>query len=269
MREPIAFEFTTYKDFLHAQVDFHREDRGYKGRLAEAAGCNRSFISHVLTSHVELTPDHAAGLARLWRLDGDHYEYFLAMVMKDRAATPELKNFFLRKMKELRQRSEDLSKMVAAAEALSIEEERLYYSAWYWSAIHILLSVPGFQTPAAIAARLQLPEKLVRDAIQTMVRMGLVAQKKDVWLLTDKNVHTSRNALYTWMHHKNWRDRAVEDHSKKADQSFHYTGVHSLSRADYEGLKRELAKFLEKSHRTIADSKEETVCCLGIDFFEV
>jgi hypothetical protein len=61
----------------------------------------------------------------------------------------------------------------------------------------------------------------------------------------------------------------MEDLVKSRPHSFHYTGVHSLSHADHQRLRKELIQFLEKFHREIVPSPEETISCLNLDFFEV
>ena len=48
------FTYRNYKEFIEAQIMDHAEVRGYQGRMAEAMGCPRSYLSQVLHSKAHL-----------------------------------------------------------------------------------------------------------------------------------------------------------------------------------------------------------------------
>jgi len=56
---------------------------------------------------------------------------------------------------------------------------------------------------------------------------------------------------------------------RRSDEDLFYSGPICLSEADAERLKELLLKFLEESERIIGPSPEETVFCLGMDFFRL
>jgi len=62
------FSSENYKAYLKSVLDGPGKERGYQSRLAEAAGCQRSYLSQVVHSTPHLTPEHAMGMAQFWKL---------------------------------------------------------------------------------------------------------------------------------------------------------------------------------------------------------
>ena len=56
---------------------------------------------------------------------------------------------------------------------LSEENKAIYYSNWIYVAIRNLTAIDGYQSPTAIAERLQLPSRLVSEALDFLVRNQL------------------------------------------------------------------------------------------------
>src|ERR1700722_8117600 len=115
------FENTDYKDVLHTQIAANRDRRGYRSELAQAAGCQLSFLSQALHSHVHLTPDHAAGLATFWGFDHDERDYFLELVNLARAGSQVLKKILLKRLEEIKDRHENLARRYKKKDAVSPE----------------------------------------------------------------------------------------------------------------------------------------------------
>lgn len=258
-----------YKEFLKAQVQANRSQRGYRSLLAEAAGCQLSFLSQVLHSHVHLTPDHAAGLAKFWGLDADERDYFLELVHLARASSRTLKEIQTKRLEELRKKREDLAQRFKKETALNLEHQAQYYASWHLSAIHVILTIPEFQTPEAIARRLALPRAAVQEALEKLARMELATRKGERWEAIPKDIHLARSSAFTSMNHMNWRNRAVLSSSRADPKSLHYTAVHSLSHEDFETLRDMILKFLDRVRDTVRPSPEEELACFAVDWFVV
>jgi hypothetical protein len=71
------FAFGHYKDFLRAHCD---ASRGALTKLAEAAGCQRSYLSKVLTADPHLTPDQGFLISRFLEFKSDEAEYFMLLL---------------------------------------------------------------------------------------------------------------------------------------------------------------------------------------------
>lgn len=263
------FEEADYKKVLLIKIEENSAVRGYKTQLAHAAGCQKSFLSQVLYSHIHLTPDHALGIANFWKLSADERDYFLELVQRDRASSPALRGLAEARIREIRRRNQDLATRFQKTKPLEEAQQALYYSSWHWSAIHILLTVPNFRTAAAIARRLQLSEDFVVRCLENLKAMELIEQRGNEWQVTQNDIHLPQDSPLTAMNHSNWRNRAVADSQMRLPDSLHYTALHSLSRKDFEALKSMLMSFLDQSRKIVRESAEEELVCFCLDWFRV
>jgi len=263
------FDSNDYKKFIREQIELNAGVRGYQSKLAEAAHCQKSYLSRVLHSDDHLNPDQAIGLAQHWNLGPDEIDWFLELVELARAQTEPLKKRIRERLKTMKAKHEDLSHHFKKPRIGTSEKENLYYSSWHWSALHILTSIPAFRRVEVIAERLNLPRELVRDCLSKLELLGLVQNRGGEWknvpggLYLPKESHLSRN------HHANWRQRALLDAQLPERNSIHYTDVVSHSFVDYETVKERLLEVIEASRKIIKPSKEEELSCVCIDFFRV
>jgi len=259
-----------YKRVLQAKISENDSERGYKALLAEAAGMQPSFLSQILHSHVHPTPDHAAGMAAFWKLTADEQEYFMELVNLARASSDRLKAIIEARLERLRKKSENLAIRFKKKSAMEEEQQALYYSSWHFSAIHILLTIPEFQSANAIARRLEVPEAFVQSCLEKMQAMGLVeARPQQKWGVSKLDIHLPKGSPLTSINHANWRQRAVTDSQVRRQGSVHYTAVHSLSLKDFEEIKARLLQMIDQSRAIVAPSKEEDLACITLDWFWV
>ena len=253
---------------LNADLDTHRKDRGYRRRLADAAGCHTSFISQVLNSPVHLTPDHGAGIARFWGLSEDETEYFLALVHLERSASKSFREFLAAKIARLREQNASLARRLKARREISEEHRVRYYSSWLYSAAHILLTIPSMGTSEAVASKLKIEASHARQILDTLAEMGLARRtEKGVWQATGSDVHVPGDSPLSVTNHCNWRGVAIHAIQNDPTKGLHYTAVHSLARADMQKLRDMITDFLRATREVVAPSTEEELVSLQIDFF--
>ncbi len=265
------FSTFDYKKFLRAQVDAHGSEYGYKSKLAEAAGCQKSFFSQVLNSHVHLTPEQALGLAKYWKLLPRERDYFLGLVNYGRAGTEELANHLKEKLVELKRETENLTKRYSSPNlSARTDFAAIYYSSWHYAAIHILVTIPQFQTPPKIAKRLHLPDSFVLEVLRQLQKIEVVTKKSDgSWQATSKSLHIGRDSVFNSMNHAHWRQRASESSLQNKPESVHYTGVYSMSLDDLTKLRETIFELIDRSRQLVAPSPEEELVCMNCDLFVV
>ncbi len=261
------FACTDYKEFVRDQIQANRSIRGYQTLLANGAGCQRTYLSQVLHSEIHLTPDHAANLGLFWKMEQDEKEYFLELVNLARAGTKPLLELTRNRLREIRNRRLDLTNRFNAARIEA--EETPYYSSWIWSALHVLVSIPEFQTVENMSRRLELPAVTVVRFLMTLKEMGLVQEKDGSWTSIQTDLHLSRHSPWNAIHHNNWRQRAVLNSQLCSLEDLHYTAVVSMSRKDFGRVKELLVEAIEKKRRVVVNSPEEDVFCVGVDLFRV
>lgn len=263
------FNSNSYVEVIKYALVENSSVRGYQSRMAEAIQVHNSYLSRVLSEQVHLTPDQAVLLGNFWRLDEDEMEYFLALLHYQRAGTKELRQVLKHQLERIRRKQEDLAERFKDAKLLVNNDQGLYYSAWYFSAIHFLLLVPGFNRPNAIAQRLGLPLFLVESALQTLAQMGLAREEKREWSAIISNLHLSNMSHWSSIYHSNWRQRVGFKLQERNPDDFHFTGLQVMSEKDFGVVKGILRDLVEEVRNIALPSKEENLYCLGADWFKV
>jgi predicted transcriptional regulator len=166
-----------------------------------------------------------------------------------------------------------LENRLKSKRTLPAETQATYYGAWYYAAIHILVTIPEFRTRAAIAERLGLPAERVASVLEFLEHAGLIARAEDgTYRGSEENVYLGNDSANLDKHHTHWRLRAIHalDHRGVKDAlEMHYSSVVSMSRADAPLARKILLEAVEKILAVVRPSKEEELFCYTLDFFEV
>lgn len=259
-----------YKELIRTFLGANKKTRGYQAQLAQAAGCGPSFLSQALNTHIHLTADQVAGMAHFWNLSPDETEYLLCLVHLARTNAPSYKRFLENRLQTLREKYANISERVKSENIGTNEEALIYYSAWFWSAIHVITSIPRFQTVKTIAQRLAMSEEQVAETLQRLHELGMVVRKGERWQAQNKSYHLGKQSPLIGIHHTNWRQRALASAQNIAkSDSLHYSVVHSLSLEDFEKLKSMLLEFIERSKKIVEASPEQELISVCLDCFRV
>ena len=264
-----VYKYEDYRAVIREHVEQAESSWGLWAKLAKAADCQPPYLSQVMKGKAHLTADHIIGLASYLHLSDDETDYMLLLLELSRAGTAKLRKYLKSKIEKIRASREDLTKRLAQPRLESGAKESLYYSAWYWSALHVIVSIPEFRTTKAIASRLMLPPDFVTYALEQLAQHGIVKRKGDSWELGTADIHIPKDSLMIGIHHSNWRQRAITDSTMPGRDNVHYTAVYSLSRSDYQHLKEKMLDLVEHSRKVVAPSKEEELVCFACDLFTV
>lgn len=263
------FNFDDYRAYLKAKVLEGKDSWGMWARLAKAAGCQATYLSQAMKGKVLLTADHIIGIANYLSLSDPEKDYLLLLLDLARAGTKPLKEYLQSKIKKIRAERDDIAKRFNQPKLEIGAKESLYYSAWFWSAIHIIVTIPEFKTSAAIANRLLIPIQLVDHALATLEFHGIVQRSGNKWNLLTSDIHIPKDSPMIGMHHSNWRQKAVNDALTPNTEGVHFTGVYSISKSDLQHLKEKILDLIEYSRKVVGPSKEEELVCMNCDFFKV
>jgi uncharacterized protein (TIGR02147 family) len=259
----------SYVQVIKSKINEKKEKWGLISAMAEACGCQKSHFSRVIGGKVDLTLEQAAGICDYFGFSEIETNYFLNLVQYARAGTKLLKQKIERRIRHIRQEQEDLSKRLNKPSIGVEQKEILYYSAWYWSAIHILVSIPSFQTVKTIAQKLSLSEEFVTYCLETLEQYDLVGRNGSIWKTTSTPIHLSKKSSLIGLHHNNWRARAVLAAQSPLDDGIHYTVVQSVSQSDYIKIKQILLDTVDEYMKTAGPSNEEELVCFCLDWFRV
>jgi uncharacterized protein (TIGR02147 family) len=265
-----VYDFNSYKTFVNDALKNASGAGATRKELALALGCQPSHVSAVLSGEGEFSSEQAEKVSRFLKLGREQTEYFLLLVQFNRAGTPQLRSVYSAMLRQLREKTTPLRAKLEIREELSDHAKAKYYSTWIYQAIHVLLSVPGFQTPRTIAERLGLSSVQVEDVLSFLVAAGLAEKSKiQTYRQLRPVLHLDRASVFVNRHHTNWRLKAIHAIDQNSEDDLHYSGVASLSEDDYLKIKRILIDALKSAVDVVRDSKEEDVVGICIDFFKL
>ena len=213
--------------------------------------------------------DQAFRVAEHWRLGEEDEVYFMKLVENARSGDHRYRAKLKRELAELKALHENLAARLAKKPIGSSEREMTYYSSWHWSAIHVITSIPHYQSSSTIAARLGLPEPLVLHCLEALQTFGLVEKNRAHWKFSPESIHLPKTSPLNAGQHANWRSRAVLSSQNPADDGVHFTVVQSMSQADFEKVKQLILGTIDAYFRIAGPSKEEEIACFTCDFFRV
>jgi len=261
------YNYLSYKKFIKDVIEM--QGRGSVAKLAEVAGCNRTYLSQCLSGKVQLTSDHILGISEYLNLNNDEENFLLLLLLLERASTKKAQNTLKNKIEKIIQENLVLSKKITDkkdSNELGDFEKQKYYSSWKYAAVHSVVSIKDFQTAQTIAKKIRLPEQEVNLILKELNTMGLVEFMSGRWSHSGKNIHIPSGSIHTTQNHINWRLRSFDDVNSKT--SIHYTTVFSLEKKEWETLRDQLLSFINKQRDTVHSSGSEELYVFCCDLFQ-
>jgi uncharacterized protein (TIGR02147 family) len=264
-----AADYRSYvKDWIAEQP---KQGHGMVSALAQAARCQPAYLSRVLSGGAHLSAEQAFAVAKRLGHSRQEADFLLLLIEWERASDQELKAHYRSKLDTAREARTDLRNRFKEAKTLGREQQVTYYSSAHYAAVHTCISVPEFQTLAALCKHLGLPRERILTVLKFLKEFGLAVEDKGRFIVGQNRLHLSRDSDVIRTHHTNWRIEAIKSLDRgqgaQGTEDFHYSAVVSLSREDAAKLKELWIKSLEEFSKTVAPSNEETVRALVIDFF--
>jgi len=152
------------ESYLEKALDTMGPTRGLRKKMASAIGCQSSFISQVLKGNVNFSLEHSVKINQFFDQDQKESDYFILLVLMERAGSFELKNHFEDQIKKIIAKRQEVKERIKRSNDLESFDYTLYYSQWYYSAIHILCTIPEVQNERQIAEKLKLSIEVVKKS---------------------------------------------------------------------------------------------------------
>lgn len=264
------FDFKDYKKFLHAYEESRKSfERGFRSKLAEHLGCQNGYVTQVLSGEAHFSLEQGMRLANFLGLNANDRKYLLLLIEYARAGTKELRDYFLGEITGYREKFMNIKERVGKSRTLSETEQSVYYSSWHYLAIHMLVTLPGYDDPKSIAEALRLPDATVSQALIFLTQTGILREEQGKIKAGLTQIHLNRESPLIRQHHTNFRIAAIQSLTTERKSDVHYSTVSTLSKEDAEKLRAEMVKFVEKYLETIAPSKEETMFGFNLDFYRM
>ena len=267
--ESSIFDFTEYRAYLAEVLKPSGASRGMRARLATHLGCQSAFVSQVLHGKAELSLEHALLTSQFLGHSEHESHFFMLMVQMNRAGHTQLRDYYHKQIKVILRGRQQVRERIQVHQALGSEYQNRYYSSWIYSAVHIMLSVPQYQSKEALAAQLHLPMEVVSETLDFLLECGLVEKKGHRYQIGTRRIHLSSGSELLPKHHINWRMQAIKSLDFSRVEDLHYSSVISLSRADAKKIGEMILSLLEKTEPILVASPEEEVYGFTVDYFKL
>lgn len=266
-----VFDFTDYRKYLFFILGGDKRT-GRRQSLAKFMNCQPAHLSQVLKFKNNLSLEHAHKANTFLGHNSLESDYFLNLVLVGNVGSYELKNYYLDKNQEIKSQALELGKNInSTRKVLSSEEQALYYSNEIYALIHVAVSLPNINNIEDLVRVLNYDIEEIQKALDFLRKVQIVIINEE-GLLTTGPGHTflDKNSPFLKNHHFNLRRSAEKRISQGIDvKNIHYATYYTLSKKDYEKIRKSFVEIIDANLKIVAPSEEEVLCCNVIDFFQI
>ena len=260
--------FDTYKACILKNLgDF--AGRGARAALARAIGCQLAYLSRVLNQNADLSLEQASAAARHFSFSPLETDYFLFSVSQARAGTSELSRYWQNKKQKILAESQKLESRTQLPSALTEDAIASYYGNWIYIAVHVLASIPRFQTSKHLANHLAVPISKIEEVVNFLCSCKVAERSGQKIRILKPALHLPRESEHIGKHHINWKLRAINSLDAPGTRDFHYTSVVSVSCEDVDKIRDTFLEAIRSIRSVVSASPEERPFCYSLDLFEI
>lgn len=268
--EKTIYEYTDYKPYLIDKIqDSPGKGRGLKLKMAQHLNCQNTFVSQVLNGEANFSFEQGILLNTFFELDREEGKYFLLLIHHARAGSDELKKFYKAELDNMVLAQTDLKKRTNVKNTLREKDQDIYYSNWYYSAIHILVTIKEFQTLQSISKRVNLSRDKTQEILTFLTDKGLITKTGNQYGIGVTRIHLPKDSAHIQKHHTNWRLRALSSIDLNEPSSLHFSNVVSIAEKDIIRIRELFIQSIAEARSIVKTSPEEKLCSICVDFFEV
>ncbi len=265
-----VFDAKTYKTFLIKRMPTVGGERGLRSKLADHLGCQLSFISLVLTTekhHFSL--EHGQRVCKFFNLSEAETDFFMLLMSRDRAGSKELESFYEKKIQNVLKQRQEIKNRIKDHASLNSDDQALYYSDWYYTAVHMILRCRKSIKASELAELLGLSITKVHECLSFLERTGVVVKEKGLYRVTDVRIHIGEGVPWLNAHHKNWRNRSILSLDNKKEEDMHFTMITSISENAAKEIKKNILRLIQDNEPIIRDADDKVVYNFNLDFFKI
>lgn len=264
-----VFEFKHYRDYLLSCLGQQGTRTGRRQQAALAMGCHNTYLSQVMAGKIDLSLEHAESLNDFLEHSNEEAEFFILQVLLARAGSKKLQKRFEEKIKQLLSKRLVISERMGKLEQVSENDRERFYSHWIYSALHVLVSIPKFQTIEALSKALGYQEPSIRAELDFLRQIGIIKYEKSKYQIGPNSIHIAADSPFVTKHHLNWRYHTIQNLFNSVSEDLHFSSVVSLDINAVSQVRTILLKALEKNRSVIVDAKAETAYVMNFDFYKL
>ena len=262
-----SYSYVDYREYLVFALE--KEGRGTRNQLAAFLNCQSSFISQVLSEKNELSLEHAFRMNQFFKHEEGEKSYFMTMVQLSRSGSEELRSYFRDILENLRTQQMQVHKVIKTKE-LSKEDILGFYSNWLYVSIHLLVSIPKYQNPKKLQEKLNISDQKLREALDYMVRLGLIVEDKTTGKLAngEAHIHLKKTSPYAQVLSVMTRLRVIEKLKLSDPSAINYSLAFTLPESSYFELKKRLLDLIGEMSELIDKGVPDKLCTFVVDLIE-
>lgn len=260
------YDFNDYKEYLLHVSD---QERGFKSALAKALNCQSAYISQILNNNAHLSLEQADMATTFLKHSEKEARYFMLLVQRDRSGTVQLRSFFQKQLEEFREEQLSYLKRHAISNSLTEKDQATYYSSWEYNAIHMAVTIPRLRSKESLMQAFAMPEAKLNRCLEFLLDRGLLKLSSGQYVPGTTENYLERSSPFVRQLHLNTRAQALGSLDRERLEDAHYSAVFTLSAKDVLKIKKLINESLSTMAEVAKDSKEERICGLSIDFFDM
>lgn len=261
------FDYKHYRDYLKIKLSTSGSNRGMRTKLAEKTRTHPAFITKVLNGVNELSPEHIPPTNELLSHTPEESHYFTLLVLQARAGSTELRKYYQDQIQEVLAKRNEFLERVKIKGTVNHSDQVLYYSKWYYLAIHVLVTIEGFQTRETISERLKISISTASKAIEDLLRMGLIEIEKGKLIMGTKRIHLEKNSPLVAQLHSNMRAQAMQKIADGAETDLHFSMGFTMTKKLFAEYRARLLDVVAEFEKKFQEEDPEDYFCLNIDLF--
>lgn len=261
------YDFGHYQDYLRARLATRGESRGLRRKLADATGTRPAFISRVLSGNVHFALEHAPAINDFLAHTTEEAHFFNLLLLKGRSGNKQMEKYFGEQISHIVEKRSVFLDKVNSTDMVTAPDQALYYSKWYYLAIHVLVVLPSYRSRESIARRLGLSPATVSRALEDLIRMGLVQAKGNQFQTGKKRIYLSKDSPWLANLHTHFRQRAMTRIADPSPEDMHFSAAMSISKPLFEEYRKRMLALISELDSRIQESDEEEMYAVSVDLF--
>lgn len=262
------FEYKSYRQYLKDRLESEGLKSGLKRRASEFLQVHTTFISQVTLNKADLSLDQAEKINLFFKHNDDEGDFFINLVIFERAGDNKLRKRYEAKIMDKINERNQIQKRIKDTKEVTSSDQDKFYSSYIYGLIHVLSSIPQFQTRESLIKEIGYSSSVVNDAIDFLLKIGILKSTNNKIIPGEQHIHLKADSKNIWNHHANWRLATLQQFSFNQKSDLHYSLAFSCSENDAVKLKESLLNHLKEMNQTIHNSNEEAAYIYCFDFFK-
>ncbi|WP_413578114.1 TIGR02147 family protein [Bdellovibrio sp. HCB290] len=258
------YGYLEYRDIILDLVKI-APARGKRKELAEALGCQMSFLTQVLNGTKDFNHEQGLKVCRFLNFSEVEEDYFLDLISFARAGTKELKNKIEKKLMRVRTEQGLLKNRLSEADELDEKDKAIYYSDWSYAAVHMAVTIPTLRNIQRLSEALQISVADLQPIVKFLSDKKLITMERGSLEPGTKNIFISKDSPLVVQHHQNWRGWLMPRMKFEKPDDLHYSLCFSIAEKDLAKVKEVLVTAINDALEVIRPSPEEKLSTMTID----